>query len=190
MPSQNESILRLAKAACLGCVIEETQINLGTIIASEILMRARQSRTSLSFRVLITELRKQAIVPCDTKKDVEVIPKSSTDIWKIEDEYLNDQVEGKKAVAMELVNTESSPAKTSLPAPAPGPSSISIATVNPADTPGSSVVAQSPRPTTVATVSRLPLTLASLLRMGQLALSAVRRVASLEASVPNMIQIA
>uniref|UniRef100_M1DFI9 Polyprotein protein n=1 Tax=Solanum tuberosum TaxID=4113 RepID=M1DFI9_SOLTU len=145
MPSKKESILRLAKAACLDCVIEETQINLGTIIASVILMRARQSRTSLPFPVLITELCKRSQVPRDTKEDVEVMPTTSTDIWKIVDEYLKDQAERKKATLGE--------------------------------------------PTTAA-IFRLPLTRASLIQMGQLALSTDRRAASLEASIPGMIKIA
>uniref|UniRef100_M1DR79 Polyprotein protein n=1 Tax=Solanum tuberosum TaxID=4113 RepID=M1DR79_SOLTU len=67
---------------------------------------------------------------------------------------------------------------------------ISIATVTPTDTLGSSVAAQSPRHTTVVVVSRLPLTRVSLLRMGQLAFFADHRATSLEASVPNMIRIA
>uniref|UniRef100_M1DSG7 Integrase core domain containing protein n=1 Tax=Solanum tuberosum TaxID=4113 RepID=M1DSG7_SOLTU len=54
---------------------------------------------------------------------------------------------------------------------------------------GSSDVVRSPRPTTAADVSRPPLTQFSLLRMGQIALSTDRRAASLEASVPSMIQI-
>uniref|UniRef100_M1D9Z8 Polyprotein protein n=1 Tax=Solanum tuberosum TaxID=4113 RepID=M1D9Z8_SOLTU len=91
---------------------------------------------------------------------------------------------------MELVNTESSLAKTSLSPPARGPSGISIATVSPADTLGFSVAAQPPRPTTVATISRFSLTRATLLRLGQLAPSADRRAARLEASVPDIIRIA
>ena len=86
--------------------------------------------------------------------------------------------------------TRSIPAEASLPTLAPGPSGISIATVTPADTPGSSASAQSPRPTTVVAVSRLPLTRASLLRIGQLSLFVDRRAGSLEASIPGMIWIA
>uniref|UniRef100_M1DBS6 Polyprotein protein n=1 Tax=Solanum tuberosum TaxID=4113 RepID=M1DBS6_SOLTU len=89
---------------------------------------------------------------------------------------------------MELVNTESSPAQAPLPTPAPRPSGISITTSTPADTAGSSATARSPRATVIAAISRSLLTQASLLWMGQLALSADRQAASLEVSVPSMIQ--
>ncbi|KAG5571954.1 hypothetical protein H5410_061720, partial [Solanum commersonii] len=155
MPSQNESVLRLAKVAFLGCIVE-TRINLSMIITSEILMLARQSRTSLLFPV-----------PRDDKKDVEVMPTSSTNIPRIEVEYLKDQVERKKATSVESVYV--------LPL-------LLLLTLQ-------VLLLLHCLPTYYyCCCFRSPLTQASILRMGQLTHSADHRTTSLEASVPSMIQ--
>jgi len=144
------------------------------IIAFEIHMRARKSQTSLPFPVLNTALCRNARVPMDAKKDVEVMTTTSTNIRKIEAEYLKDQAEKKQT---EVATTGSTPTKALFLTLALGPSGISITTATSTDTPGSS-----------AAISKHPLTHAFLIRMGQMALSTDHRAACLEASVPGMIQ--
>uniref|UniRef100_M1DMY2 Putative plant transposon protein domain-containing protein n=1 Tax=Solanum tuberosum TaxID=4113 RepID=M1DMY2_SOLTU len=154
MPSQNESILRLAKAAYLGCIIDDTRLNLGMIMEQEMVIRAKQRKNSLPFLLLITEQCRWARVPREAMKDVEVIPTSSTDIRRIEADYLKDHTEKKNASLVDtspVVEPQTLPAESPLPTPALGPSGTSITA--PCDTPSSSTSTLSPR-AVVVVVSR------------------------------------
>ena len=163
MLSQNESTIRLAKATYLGCILKEMRLNLGAIIAENIHMRAKHSRAYIPFPPLITVICKRARVPRDAKKEMGVTPTSSTNIRKIEGEYLKDPAERKKKE--NLVVTELIYAEASLPTRAPKLLGTPSVTATLTETIGSSIVALSPRPTIVVD-SRDMVTRAFLIKMG------------------------
>lgn len=104
-------------------------------------------------------------------KDVEVIPASSTNIWKIEVEYLKDQEKRKhKEASLDpspAVDIDSMPAKEVLATLSIRPSSTSTSIDIPSNTLGPSTTALPPRPDNVI-LSWTLITQASLLQIGQL----------------------
>ncbi|KAG5631030.1 hypothetical protein H5410_002747 [Solanum commersonii] len=80
MPSQNKSILRHQRVACLGSIMSKRRIDMGLLISQEMAVRAKQMQTTLPSPVLIIEFCRCARVPQDPASDIEVTPFSSTDI--------------------------------------------------------------------------------------------------------------
>uniref|UniRef100_M1E138 Putative plant transposon protein domain-containing protein n=1 Tax=Solanum tuberosum TaxID=4113 RepID=M1E138_SOLTU len=177
-PSQNESILWHAKAACLESILGKRRLNLGLIIEQEMGMRAKQKHTSLPFPILITELCKHAGVPRDAARDFDVTPSSSTDIRCIKAEYTRKEddrrreypVDKSSEVDINAIATEEfcllRPSGTS------SPSSFSHA-------PGTSSSSQQTK-----------ITQAMILKMGHLAHSADVRGTRLERDLLLMIEAA
>lgn len=91
MPSQNEYVIPRAKVTLVGCIMDQNELNLGSIIALEILSRAKQEQRSLSFPTLITTLCKRDGVPKNIKIDTAVTLSATTNIYQIKAEYLRDE---------------------------------------------------------------------------------------------------
>lgn len=117
-----------------------------------------------------------------------MLPTSSTDIWRIEVEYLKDKGKKKKNGApidsFFVINTQTTFIETCLPTLSLGP--LGNSCVVPYDHRGSSNTTLPPR--TVVGVSWSPITHTSLLRMEQVAYYADLWASKLEASILGLIQ--
>ncbi|KAK4731587.1 hypothetical protein R3W88_024575 [Solanum pinnatisectum] len=179
MSSQNESILRHPKAACLGSIISRRRIDLGLLISQEMAIRAKQKQTSLPFPVLINELCRCARVPRDTARDIKVTLSSSTDIRCIEVEYIQEEADRRRAVPVDIsldVDVGLLLAEATSPTPASGPSGTPAPSSS-SQVPGASSSSQHVR-----------ITQAMILKIGNLKYSADVRATRLERSIPGMIE--
>uniref|UniRef100_M1DY35 Integrase core domain containing protein n=1 Tax=Solanum tuberosum TaxID=4113 RepID=M1DY35_SOLTU len=160
--------MNILKTEGLRTILEEKRLSMDGVINSAYSALIHQrKKQAVAFKVDDYVVVRGWKVPRDAKKKVEVIPTSSTDIRRIEAEYLKDQAEKMQKVApvepSPIVDTDSIPVEASLPTPTPRPSGTPC--VVSSDVPSSSVAALPPRPAVVA-VSQISITQASLLRIG------------------------
>ncbi|XP_015168623.1 uncharacterized protein [Solanum tuberosum] len=179
MPSQKKSILRHPKVAYLGSIMVRRQIDLGLLVSQEMVLRAKQTHTSLPFPILITELCQSAGVPREPSSDIEVTPFFSTDIRSIEAEFTRDKDDRRRANPTDTspeVNVDSFSAATPSSTPTSEPSGIPAPATSSSQDPGASSSSQPAR-----------ITQPMILKMGQLAYSVDVRATRLERYVPEMI---